>query len=104
MFGKLVFLILGVGVVAGVLLVNRQLRIQAAHELADAQRRVAQHDRTLWRLRAEIASRVTPRLVEVAASRLGRLVPITPERYQEYVQREAEEAARNAVALDDARP
>lgn len=100
MFGKLVFLILGVGVVAGVLLVNRQLRIQAAHELADAQRRVAQHDRALWRLRAEIASRVTPQRVEIAASRLGRLVPVTPERYQEFVRRETEEAARNAVAVD----
>ncbi|MBX3403722.1 MAG: hypothetical protein KF699_09970 [Phycisphaeraceae bacterium] len=100
MFGKLVFLIVGVGVVAGVLLVNRQLRIQAAHELADAQRRVAQHDRTLWRLRAEIASRVTPQRVEAAASRLGRLVAITPERFQEFVRREAEDAARNALAVD----
>lgn len=100
MFGKLVFLIVGVGVVAGVLLVNRQLRIQAAHELADAQRRVAQHDRTLWRLRAEIASRVTPQRVETAASRLGRLVAITPERFQEFVRREAEDAARSALAVD----
>lgn len=100
MFGKLVFLIVGVGVVAGVLLVNRQLRIQAAHELADAQRRVAQHDRTLWRLRAEIASRVTPQRVEAAASGLGRLVAITPERYREFVRRETEQSGRDAVAVE----
>lgn len=99
MFGKLVFIILGIGVVAGVLLVNRQLRIQSAHELADAQRRVAQHDRTLWRLRAEIAGRVTPEHVQAAAARLGSLMPISHDRYLELVKREQDEAAREALAL-----
>lgn len=100
MFGKLVFLILSVGVIAGVLLVNRQLRIQSAHELADAQRRVAQHDRTLWRLRAEIAGRVTPERVQTAASSLGVLMPISQDRYLDLVQREREEADVLALALD----
>jgi len=99
-FGKLVFLIVSVGIIAGVLLVNRQLRIQSAHELADAQRRVAEHDRTLWRLRAEIASRVTPERVQLAASRLGKLLPISDDRYVELVQREREEAMRDAIAMD----
>lgn len=103
MFGKLAFLILGLGVVAGVLLVNRQLRIQSAHELADAQRRVAQHDRTLWRLRAEIASRITPERVQSAAARLGPLRAISQDRYLELVKREQEEAARQALALDSGR-
>jgi hypothetical protein len=102
-FGKLFLLILCVGVIAGVLLVNRQLRIQCAHELADAQRRVAQHDRTLWRLRAEIASRVTPERVQAAASRLGKLVPITHDRYLALVKREQELAAQEALALDHGR-
>lgn len=99
MFGKLAFLILSVGVIAGVLLVNRQLRIQSAHELADAQRRVAQHDRTLWRLRAEIASRVTPEHVQAAASRLGPLLPISQDRYLELVKREQEQAALDAFVM-----
>ena len=103
MFGKLVFLILCLGVIAGVLLVNRQLRIQSAHELADAQRRVAQHDRTLWRLRAEIASRVTPERVQAAASSLGKLEPISHERYLELVRREQEQAAQEALVLDSTR-
>lgn len=103
MFGKLVLLILTVGMIAGVLLVNRQLRIQSAHELADAQRRVAQHDRTLWRLRAEIASRVTPEHVQAAASRLGKLVPISHDRYLELVNREQEQATQDALVLDSAR-
>jgi len=102
-FGKLAFLILTVGIIAGVLLVNRQLRIQSAHELADAQRRVAQHDRTLWRLRAEIAGRVTPERVQAAASRLGKLVPISQDRYLELVRREQEQAAQDAIALSDLR-
>lgn len=100
MFGKLAFLILSVGAIAGVLLVNRQLRIQSAHELADAQRRVAQHDRTLWRLRAEIAGRVTPERVQTAASSLGVLMPISHDRYIELVEREREEAEVLAYALD----
>lgn len=103
MFGKLAFLILGLGIVAGVLLVNRQLRIQSAHELADAQRRVAQHDRTLWRLRAEIASRVTPERVQAAAVRLGTLKAISQDRYLELVKREQEEAALEAFALNPSR-
>lgn len=103
MFGKLAFLILALGIVAGVLLVNRQLRIQSAHELADAQRRVAQHDRTLWRLRAEIAARITPQQVQTAAARLGPLLPISQDRYIELVKREQEEAAREALALDSGR-
>jgi len=99
-FGKLVFLIVSVGIIAGVLLVNRQLRIQSAHELANAQRRVAEHDRTLWRLRAEIASRVTPERVQVLASRLGTLLPISDDRYVELVQREREEAMSEAITMD----
>ncbi len=103
MFGKLAFLIISLGVVAGVLLVNRQLRIQCAHELADAQRRVAQHDRTLWRLRAEIASRVTPQRIQAAASRLGKLLPISQDRYLELVRREQEAAAKDALVMDTPR-
>lgn len=99
MFAKLVLVILSVGITAGVLLATRQQRVQTAHELADVQRRVAEHDRTLWRLRAEIASRITPTRISAAAARLGPLAPINQDRLRELVLREvAEEAALPQLA------
>lgn len=76
MFARLVVLILSIGVVACVLLTARQQRLQAVHELAEVQRRLVEHDRTLWQLRVEIAGRITPEHVESLASRLGPLKPI----------------------------
>jgi len=70
--------ILSIGVVACVLLTTRQLRLQAVHELAQVQKRVAEHDRTLWRLRIEIARRVTPANVERLAARRAGLSPLPP--------------------------
>ncbi len=76
MFAKLAVLILSIGVVACVLLTVRQLRLQAVHEMAEVQRRVAERDRTLWRLRVEIASRLTPDRVEQMVQALGPLESI----------------------------
>lgn len=90
MFAKLAAVIVSMGLVACILLAVRQQRVQAAHEMADVQRRVMEHDRTLWHLRAEIAARVTPGQVEKAAKRLGPTAPITAERYREMVRRETE--------------
>lgn len=90
MFAKLVAVLVSMGAVACTLLAVRQQRIQSAHELAEVQRRVMEHDRTLWHLRAEIATRITPPRVDEMARRLGPAAPISPERYTELVRRETE--------------
>jgi hypothetical protein len=90
MFAKLAAVIVSMGVIACVLLAVRQQRVQAAHEMADVQRRVMEHDRTLWHLRAEIAARVTPERIDKASAKLGPTAPIGPERYHEMVRRETE--------------
>lgn len=76
MFAKIAAVILAMGVVAGALLSLRQLRLQAVNELATVQRRVAEHDRTLWHLRVEIASRTTPMRAEEMARAIGPLEPL----------------------------
>jgi hypothetical protein len=77
---KLAALIVGLGVIACVLLGIRQLRVQAAHEMADVQRRVSAHDRELWTLRTEIAKLTTPDKIETLAQKYGVLTPINAER------------------------
>jgi hypothetical protein len=72
-FAKIAAVIVAMGIVAGALLSLRQLRLQAVHELADVQRRVAEHDRTLWHLRVEIAARTTPARTDELAKSLGPL-------------------------------
>lgn len=50
-----------IGASAGAsLLVVRQQRLQAVHEMTEAAERMIEMERTLWRLRTEIAARVTP--------------------------------------------
>ncbi len=68
MFARLAFSILALAVGACVLLAARQVRIQAAHELAAARQRIVQLDAELFRLRAQIASRLTPERILDAAS------------------------------------
>jgi hypothetical protein len=75
-FAKIAAVIVAMGIVAGALLSLRQLRLQAVHELADVQRRVAEHDRTLWHLRVEIAARTTPARTDELAQTLGPLEPL----------------------------
>jgi hypothetical protein len=96
---KLSVLIVGLGVLGCLLLGLRQLRTQAAHEMAEVQKRVAMHDRQLWALRTEIAKRITPDKVEPMASHLGALVPISAERYQVLVRMEAIEAGETTVTM-----
>jgi hypothetical protein len=96
MFAKIVVLILSMGLLAGALLANRQQRIQAAHDLADAQRRLVEHDRTLWRLRLEIAAQITPVQIETNAKRLGNLQTIRTERYLDMLVRVAEQEGGEA--------
>jgi hypothetical protein len=75
-FAKIAAVIVAIGIVAGALLSLRQLRLQTVHELADVQRRVAEHDRTLWHLRVEIAARTTPERTDDLAQALGPLEPL----------------------------
>lgn len=71
MFAKLSVIILTIGAVAATLLAARQQRLYAVHESAQSMRRIVEHDRTLWRLRGEIAGRVTPGKVRQLADRFG---------------------------------
>lgn len=99
MFAKLAALILSLGVVACILLAVRQQRVQAAHELAEVQRRVMEHDRTLWHLRTEIAERVSPVQVQELATRRGPTAPINTQRLDQLVERETE--ASRQVSADE---
>lgn len=60
MFFKLLAIIVAIGLTACGLLSMRQARLQAAHELADAQLRIWRHDERLLRLHADIARLVAP--------------------------------------------
>lgn len=80
MFAKLLTIILAFGIVACVLLVNRQQRIETAHEMSEIHQRLAEHDRTVWQLRAEIARRCSPRELHQATGQLAeRFVPFTEQ-------------------------
>lgn len=84
MAAKLCAVIMAMGVVAIVVLSLRQARLEAVHELAEAQKRFHQHDRDLYRLRAQIADAIRPDRVHTMAMALGTLHPIgidpiTPE-------------------------
>ena len=101
MFAKIAVLIVSIGIVACALLGIRQGRILAAAETAQTQRRVAEHDRTLWRLRIEIASRVTPEAVESKSLAFGTLKSLNSERLQELARAEAR-AAESAMTANTA--
>ncbi len=76
MVAKLAMLILVMALTAASLLVVRQQRLQAVREMADAAERAATFDRTLWRVRIDIASRVTPAEIAQMAQALGPMHPI----------------------------
>lgn len=99
MFAKLALVIVSLGVVACILLAVRQQRVQAAHELAEVQRRVMEHDRTLWHLRTEIAERVSPQQVDAMVKLAGPTAPINAERLRELADRETQ--ASELVSADE---
>ena len=76
MFAKIVVVILSLGLCAAALLSLRQMRTQAAHELAEARLRVLQRDNELWRLRAQIAEHVTPERIQELAAKIHPLKPV----------------------------
>lgn len=79
MFAKLVAVVLAVCVGACALLTIRHLRTQAAHELAESRLRLQQRDNDLWRIKARIATSVTPARVQQMASRLGTFKPLAAD-------------------------
>ncbi|MBL8763941.1 MAG: hypothetical protein JNM07_06705 [Phycisphaerae bacterium] len=76
MFGKLCALIVALGVGACLLLAARQMRLQAVNALAETHTRLAEHDRSLARIRTQIAARATPDQVAALAAKLGPLQPM----------------------------
>jgi len=77
---KLAVMVTVAALTAAWLLSVRQQRIMAAHDLISAHRRMAENERTLWRLRVEIANLLTPDRIEQIAGAVGPMQPITPGR------------------------
>lgn len=101
MFAKLCVLVVSMGVIACTLLGIRQLRVQAAHEAAAVVRRGEKQNREIWKLRSEIARRVTPTQVQLSASKFGALKPLSGERFETLVRLEIEERERTTVLAGD---
>lgn len=79
MFGKLAVLIVSLGLIAASLLAIRQMRTQAAHELAQARLRAVRIDEDVAKFRAVISAHVSPERVLEMASRNHLLRPLTPD-------------------------
>lgn len=71
MFNKLLLVVAALGATAVALLVNRQQRIETAHETAVLHERLAAQRQDLWRLRSEIAEACRPDTVEQAMGELS---------------------------------
>lgn len=71
MFSKLLLIIVVMGATACALLVNRQQRIETAHEMVQLHQRLLQHQQMLWTLRCEVAVRCQPDQVRQSIAQLG---------------------------------
>lgn len=71
MFAKLLLIILAAGAIAAALLVNRQHRIDTAHEITSLHQRLTAKEQTLWKLEAEIARRLRPEEIRRELERIG---------------------------------
>ncbi len=71
MFNKLLLVVAALGAIAVALLVNRQQRIETAHETAVLHERLAVQEQDLWRLRSEIAEACRPGTVQQAMTDLS---------------------------------
>ncbi|MFZ4574457.1 MAG: hypothetical protein ACOYN0_08675 [Phycisphaerales bacterium] len=76
MFAKFATVIVTLGAFAAGLLSLRQSRLQVASEITQCQLRIEQADLRLWKLRAQIAAKVTPRQVEELSKDAGTLRPL----------------------------
>lgn len=99
MFGKIAVLIVSAGLCACALLAARQMRTQAAYELAQARLRAVRIDEDVSRIRAVIATRVSPERVLEMAARANPMKPLArdrqPIRAQPALPTEAQRVARN---------
>lgn len=69
-FVKLAVVIVACWTCASALLAIRQLRLQAVYEMAEARSRILRDDDRLWRLRAQIATLVTPDRINTMVERI----------------------------------
>lgn len=75
-FAKVAFLVLALGLLAASLLTLRQMRTQAAHELARARLRILDRESELQRIRMRIGELVTPEHIEALSAGLVPMRPI----------------------------
>lgn len=80
MLPKLLLIIVVAGAAAAALLVNRQHRIDTAHEISTIHQRMLSQEQTLWRMRAEIARQVRPEQVRQQMKRVGGQWVAIPEK------------------------
>jgi hypothetical protein len=78
-FGKIAVLIVSAGLCACALLAARQMRTQAAYELAQSRLRALRIDEDVARVRAVIATCVSPERVLEMAARVNPLKPLARE-------------------------
>ena len=71
MFAKLLLIIIVMGATACGLLVNRQQRIEAAHETAVLHQLLHEQEQQVWKLRCEVSRRCGPQQLNLALARLG---------------------------------
>ena len=71
MFAKLLLILLVMGATACGLLVNRQQRIEAAHETAVLHQLLNEQEQQVWKLRCEVSRRCGPQRLHLALARLG---------------------------------
>jgi hypothetical protein len=71
MFAKLLLIIVVLGAAACALLVNRQQRIETAHQTAALHQQIIERQQEIRRLRCEVSRRGGPREVHEALARIG---------------------------------
>lgn len=79
MFGKLAVAIVCTGLCACALLAARQMRTQAAYEMAQSRLRAVRIDQDISDARADISSHVSPEHVLQMASKLESFKPLASE-------------------------
>jgi len=82
-FAKITAIIVGIGILACGVLVQRQQRYELARDISRAHWRMLEQERTLWSLRAEIARRTRPEDIRTAVERLDRRWRAIPYRIEE---------------------
>jgi hypothetical protein len=97
-FGKLAVLIVSAGLIACALLAARQMRTQAAYELAQSRLRSVRIDENVSRVRAVIAARVSPERVLEMAARVNPMKPLADNRPAVRAAAPPQRVARNEPA------